>query len=161
MPTGLHSSNSTIGDIRRCIRLLTDLESRWSGAGRSKAIIERLLAMREGHTVVVDPISRPEPVFSSRAGSPLVPASTSRGHTSRRKSADRSNVHDNSHKRPFSEAFPTADHGDHDAAVNADTELAQLQGQGEAVWDDIFWSDVISLDDASMALLNESWGNIS
>jgi hypothetical protein len=69
-------------------------------------------------------------------------------------------IHGTTNKRPFEEAFPTAEYGSYTEATNNDTELAQLHGEGEAVWHDIFCSDAISLDEASMALLSESLGHM-
>lgn len=38
------SQAETIADVQKCAGFLKDLEQRWSGAARSRAIIERLLA---------------------------------------------------------------------------------------------------------------------
>lgn len=43
MPTP-EPNSQTIPEVERCVRFLKDLELRWSGARRSRAIIEQLLA---------------------------------------------------------------------------------------------------------------------
>ena len=43
MPTA-EPNPQTIPEVERCVRFLKDLELRWSGARRSRAIIEQLLA---------------------------------------------------------------------------------------------------------------------
>lgn len=43
MPTP-EPNAQTIPEVERCVRFLKDLELRWSGARRSRAIIEQLLA---------------------------------------------------------------------------------------------------------------------
>lgn len=42
-------SEDVIGDIEKCIQFLTNLEQRWSGASRSRVIIEQLLALHRHH----------------------------------------------------------------------------------------------------------------
>ena len=43
MPT-TRPNAQTVADVEKCVRFLKDLELRWSGARRSMAIIEQLLA---------------------------------------------------------------------------------------------------------------------
>lgn len=47
--------SETIADVEKCAGFLKDLEQRWSGAARSRAIIERLLADYCLEPVAADP----------------------------------------------------------------------------------------------------------
>lgn len=40
-------SEDQTADVDKCVSFLTDLEARWSGASRSKAIIQHLVAERD------------------------------------------------------------------------------------------------------------------
>jgi hypothetical protein len=172
MPPGIHPDNKTVEDVSRCIGFLTDLESRWSGASRSKAIIERLLAGRQEQITVADAIVPelpgavvPNPATGGLMGSsveaPMAPPRMSRNTLNRHNHLSEmvagGGINDPSHKRSFAAAFPTGDLEDGGVARSAEDEVSQQEEQDGAVWNDVFWSELISLDDMSVALLNESW----
>jgi hypothetical protein len=165
IPAKLYGDRRIIDDIQKCITLLADLESRWSGAGRSRAIIERLLAEREAQMDSQNETSTNPSALQTTNNAiphefatpldPKITAATSAAYEIR------SHGSESQPKRSYGSAFPsnssqTLESGE---GYEANGMLQRGTLQEETPWKDIYWSELVSIDDASIAILSDFWAD--